>query len=124
MSRRTLLILGTLGSFLLLNACKSGESATAQRSTASPSAPAHTQSAPARSTGTTSSIPSSNGAGSAVLPAAFTANADGSLSPSTVAAPVGTTILLTITSKASHPLRVFFSTGRFLSVPAGGHGSL
>jgi hypothetical protein len=37
---------------------------------------------------------------------------------------VGTTIMLTIDSKASHPLRVFLSTGRFITVPAGGHASL
>jgi hypothetical protein len=31
---------------------------------------------------------------------------------------------VTITSKASHPLRIFVSTGRFLIVPAGGRASL
>jgi hypothetical protein len=37
---------------------------------------------------------------------------------------VSTTVLLTITSKASRQLRIFFSTGRFFTVPAGGHASV
>jgi hypothetical protein len=126
MSRRTAVFLGVLASVLPLAGCGSSSSSSSSGSSASGTgprpAPAHTTAGP--STGTTPRVSPSNGTATAVLPATFTANPDGSLSPSTVAAPVSTTVLLTITSKASHPLRIFFSTGRFLVVPAGGHASL
>ena len=137
MSRRTAaLVLGALASVLPLTGCgststsSSGSSATgtaARTSATTPSVAApSTRTTPrvAPSTRTTPRVAPSNGAATAVLPAAFTANSDGSLTPSTVAAPVSTTVLLTITSKASHPLRIFLSAGRFLTVPAGGRGSL
>jgi hypothetical protein len=124
MSRHTsAFVLGALASVLPLAGCGSASnSATAQHPATAGSPTTATVAAP--STRTTSRVAPSNGGATAVLPAAFTANPDGSLTPSTVAAPVSTTVLLTITSKASHPLRIFFSTGRFLSLPAGGHGSL
>jgi hypothetical protein len=41
-----------------------------------------------------------------------------------VGGPVGTAILLTVTSKATHPARIFVSIGRFFTLPAGGHASV
>jgi hypothetical protein len=69
---------------------------------------------------TTGTIPSNNGAATAFIPADFFAAADGSLSPKTVAAPAAVTILLTVTSHASHPLTVAIA-GHTLTVPAHGH---
>ena len=123
MSRRSLvLVLGAGLSILPLGGCGSPSITDTAQHTATAPGPASTTAA--TSTSRTPAVTPSNGAATAVLPAAFTANPDGSLTPSTVAAPVSTTVLLTITSKASHPLRVFFSTGRFFTVPAGGRASL
>ena len=73
---------------LLVSGCGSGKTtATAQTSTATRGARATTS-----TTASTTSIPSSNGAATAILPAQFTLNADGSLSPPLVAGPVDTTI--------------------------------
>ncbi len=77
--------------------------------------------APTTSTqATTGTIPSNNGAATAFLPADFFAAADGTLSPRTIGAPAATTILLTVTSHASHPLTVAVA-GHSLTVPAKGH---
>jgi hypothetical protein len=127
MSRRTAaLVLGAMASVLPLAGCGSTSSSSGAGSSATGTAahPATSQTKAAPSTRTTPRVAPSNGAATAVLPASFTANSDGSLTPSTVAAPVSTTVLLTIASKASHPLRIFLSTGRFLTVPAGGRASL
>lgn len=71
---------------------------------------------------TTTSIPSTNGAPTAVLPANFVLNADGSLSPRLVAGPGGTTVELTVTSKAGHPVTVS-AASHSLTVPPGGRAS-
>jgi hypothetical protein len=101
-----------------VSGCNSGKTtATAQASTATRGAPPTTSTA-----ATTTSIPSSNGAATAVLPARFTLNADGSLSPPLVAGPGGTAILLSVTSHASHPVTLSVAS-RSLTVSPGAHAS-
>ncbi|HEY1591491.1 MAG TPA: hypothetical protein VGF81_06840 [Solirubrobacteraceae bacterium] len=97
-------------------------SATTSATTASNPATSETVTSPSTSTkATTGTIPSNNGAATAFLPAYFFAAPDGSLSPRTIAAPAATTILLTVTSRATHPLTIAVA-GRSLSVPT--HGRL
>jgi hypothetical protein len=107
---------------LPLSGCGNGSSSPS--SAPAPARASTSTATPATAPETTSSVPSTNGSATAVLPANFTAAADGSLSPATVAAPASTAIVLTITSKASRPLRVFVVPGRFFTVPAGGRGSV
>jgi hypothetical protein len=116
--RAIALFLGVATAVLPLSGCGSGNTTSAaQTSTATPGAPPTTS-----TTATTTSIPSSNGATTAVLPAQFTLNPDGSLSPPLVAGPVDTTIALTVTSHASHPVTLSVAS-RALTVSPGGHAS-
>jgi hypothetical protein len=116
--RSIAVFLGVAAAVLLVGGCNSGKTtATAQTATATRPAPATTSTA-----ATTTSIPSSNGAATAVLPAQFTLNADGSVSPPLVGGPVGTTIALTVTSHASHSVTLSVAS-RSLRVPPGGHAS-
>jgi hypothetical protein len=111
-------VLGAFGLVLLAAGCGSGKSTTTSRSPK----PVITQTSAPPASATTTSIPSSNGAPSAVLPAQFTVNADGSLSPRLVAGPLDTTILLTVASRASHPVTLSVAA-RSLTVSPGGHAS-
>jgi hypothetical protein len=118
--RAIALFLGVAAAVLPLSGCGSGKTtATAQTSTTTLGAPATTSTT---ATTTTTSISSSNGAATAVLPAQFTLNADGSLRPPLVAGPVDTTIALTVASHASHPVTLSVAS-RALTVSPGGHAS-
>ena len=121
MSRRvTAVVLGTLALVLPLSACGNGSSSSSTRTPASSSTTGAPQTSPTQTTG---SVPSTNGAATAFLPARFTVNADGSLSPPLVAGPAGTAVLLTVSSRAAHPVRVVLA-GHSLNVPAGGSASM
>jgi hypothetical protein len=115
-------LLGIVVAVLPLGGCGSGKATSTSHTS---TAPQTTPATPATSStaATTSSIPASNGSGTAVLPAAFTLGADGSMSPPQIAGPSDTTILLTVFSKAAHPVQIFFSTGLYLNVPPGGRAS-
>jgi hypothetical protein len=119
MSSRNSLFLGALALLLLAAGCGSRSSSSSTTSTGA--ATASTATAPTPSP-TTSSIPANNGAATAFLPAYFTLGADDSLNPPTIAGPVATTILLTITSHASHPVQVTVAS-HSLSVQPGSHAS-
>jgi hypothetical protein len=99
------------------NAATATSAATSETVTTSPTTTQATS--PSATSGT---IPSNNGAATAFLPADFFVAPDGSLSPRTIAAPAATTILLTVTSHATHPLTVAVA-GHSLTVPANGHSS-
>jgi hypothetical protein len=118
----TAAVIATLAAILPLAGCGSSSSSSST-SPSSSSTTSSTAAAPSTSPPpTTGSIPSNNGAATALLPASFVAGADGSLSPRTVAAPAATTILLTVSSHASHPLSIAIA-GHSLTVPASGHVS-
>lgn len=116
MSRLGALFLGAPAVVLLAAACGAGSTST---STAPTSATAGSggvpQSAPAPSP--TTSISPANGSSTAVLPASFVLSANGGLSPPSVAAPVDTTIHLTVTSHAAQPVTLAVA-GDSLTVPA------
>jgi hypothetical protein len=107
---------------VLLLAAGCGSRSSSSSTTLTGAATASTATAPTPSGPTTSSIPANNGAATAFLPAYFTLGADDSLNPSTIAGPVATTILLTITSHASHPAQVTVAS-HSLSVQPGSHAS-
>jgi hypothetical protein len=119
MSSRSALLLGALALVLLSAGCGAGHGVDTSTSTATGnSATGHTSS-PTR---TATSITSSNGAATAVLPAHFIVGADDSVTPPTISGPAGTQILLTVTSKASHPIRLAVAS-HTLSVATGGRAS-
>lgn len=141
MSRRTIAsFLGSGALILLLGACGGGSSSTRSETStpgsSSPSSPS-TGSSTQRSTAhgstvhtmptspaqTTTSIPSSNGAATAILPARFVASPDGSLTPPLIGGPAATTIVLAVISHASRPLLVAVST-HSLTVPPHGSASV
>jgi hypothetical protein len=116
-ARSHVLVLGALAAVLLGAGCGAGSTTTSQ--------PAPTVAAPTTNVQTsppTTSIPSTNGSSSAVLPVNFVVNGDGSLSPQQVAGPANTTIQLTVTSHASHPVTVAFAFTS-LTVPPGQHAT-
>jgi len=123
MSRRTVaVLLGGLVAVLPLAGCAAGTKSATRSST--PTVPSATATTPAQTStpGATTSIPASNGSATAVLPASFVVNADDSRSPPLVAAPVQTTIQLTITSHASDPVRVSVAA-KSVSVQPGAHAT-
>ena len=99
--------------------CGSGSKSSAART----STPATVTTTPPQTTTATGTIPPTNGASTAILPASFVLNADGSLTPPQVAAPAATTILLTVTSRAPHPVTVTLASHP-LAVPPGRRASL
>jgi hypothetical protein len=119
MSSRSALFLGALVLLLLAAGCGSGSKTSSSSTTRGSVADTATAPSPPR---TTSSIPANNGAATAFLPAYFTLGADDSLNPPTIAGPVATTILVTVTSHASHPAQVTVAS-HSLSVQPGGHAS-
>jgi hypothetical protein len=120
--------LATLAAVLALAGCGGsstsvttpGSATTSPTTTSNPATSETATSTTTTTQATTGTIPSNNGAATAFLPAYFFAAPDGSLSPRTIGAPAATTILLTVTSRATHPLTVAVA-GHSLSVPTHGH---
>lgn len=126
---------------LLINGCGSSNHATATAgarpatgtsgSSQAPSTHTEASASPTRRSaqraeGTSTSGPAATaGATNVRLPATFVITAHGSLTPSTVAAPSGVTIQLTVTSADGHAHQVVVRTvpPRSLAVPAGGRAA-
>lgn len=126
MRSRGALLLGALALVLLLAGCGAGSKPSAGASAASStSSGAAGGAAGARTTnsGTTGSIPASNGAATAILPAQLVVNTDGSVTPATVGGPAGTAVLLTVISHANRQVEVE-TVARSLKVTPGGHASV
>ena len=119
MSRRAIaVVLGALALVLLAAGCGAGSkrASTTAGSAATPKTPTVRTAPPA------TSIPSSNGSATAVLPATFIVNADGSVTPPTIGAPDSTTVLLTVISHAAAPLQVTVASTS-MTVPARGRSA-
>jgi hypothetical protein len=111
---------------LPLAGCVSGSSSSSTTATApvgTISVTGKSAPSPTATLGTTKPIPSSNGAGTAILPAEVSVDAGGNVKPPVVSGPVDTTIELQVSSLARHPVTVEVAS-RSLTVPPLGHASI
>jgi hypothetical protein len=115
--RASAVVLGAAIAVLPLAGCGAGST---RSTSATPSAPATTATAPPQTTPPAASIPSTNGASSAILPVRLVVDADDLVSPPIVGGPANTTIELTVASHASHPVTVAVAS-HSITVPPGGH---
>ena len=126
MSRRFIaLVLGALAPVLFAAGCGAGSKTTSSTTAAAGTTGRTATVAPTSASPgspTTTTISPSNGAATAFLPAYFTVNADDSLNPPMISGPAATAILLTVTSRASHPVEVTLAS-HSVSVAAHGHAS-
>ena len=126
MSGRAALLPGAVALVLLAAGCGAGSKragASSTTSTGSTSTSATPTGASTTGTATTSSIPASNGASTAILPAQLVVNADGSVTPPTIGGPAGTAVLLTVASHTNHQVEVEAGS-KSLTVAPGGHASV
>lgn len=117
--RAGVLVLATPVAVLLLAGCgSSGSRPAATRTTAPTSASSVLTVTAPHPPANTSTIAPSNGAATAFLPATYTIEADGSVSPPLISGPAATAILLTIDSRAPHPVSLELA-GHAVSVAPG-----